>query len=89
MELKDYKASDQVLFRQSGGWQKGEVIKVGEKCLAIKWQQASNQKFTTIYDHRNVYINGNTAPGNERSADQAAPPLPKREGEQREIWQGL
>ena len=89
MELGDYAIGDPVLFRQGAGWQKGEVLRTSKEHLVIKWQQGSNQKFTTTYDNRNVKPKGNTTGFKQGSSDQAAPSLPGAEGEQQGFWSGL
>jgi len=89
MELSDYAIGDPVLFRQGAGWQKGEVLRTSKEHLVIKWQQGSNQKFTTIYDNRNVRPKGNTTRGKQGSSDATASSLPRTEGEQQGLWPGL
>lgn len=89
MDLSDYAIGDLVLFRQGAGWQKGEVLRSNKEYLVIKWQQGSNQKFTTIYDNRNVKPNGNTTRGKQGGSDQAASLLPRNEGAQQGLWPGL
>lgn len=89
MELSDYAIGDLVLFRQGAGWQKGEVLKTSKEHLVIKWQQGSNQKFTTIYDNRNVNLKRSTTRGKQGGSDQAASPLPRNEGAQQSLWPGL
>jgi hypothetical protein len=89
MELSDYAIGDPVLFRQGAGWQKGEVLRTSKEHLVIKWQQGSNQKFTTTYDNRNVKPTGTTTGSKQGGSDQADSPLPGSKGKQQGFWPGL